>query len=86
MQTWTKVKWGAASLVVKGWNRRRSDTSDIKDTDNHVILIAKLIANLDTTVNSGHQKLLAYQVHSGWESVFNHAEAACFIKNDCSCS
>ena len=47
--------------------------SDVKDTDNRVILIAKLIANfrhdMDTTVNSGHQKLLVYQVHSGWESI-----------------
>ena len=50
--------------MVKGWNRRRSDTSDVKDTDNRVSLIAKLIANfrhdMDTTVNSGHQKLTRF--------------------------
>ena len=84
MQTWMKVNWGVANLMVKGWNRRKSDTSDVKDADNHVILNAKLNANLqhdiDTTANSGYQKLLAYQVHSGWESIFNHPEAACFVR------
>ena len=65
------------------FRQRRSDTSDVIYMHQHVILIAKLIANLLHSISP----TAIYGLGSlGFGGIFNHAEAVYLVEIDHRCS